>query len=397
MTKLINAQPDFWLQKLQPVLENQRMLPAESYTDESCANLERQSIFESGWTGIAFASSISEKGVACPLEVFGIPLLVTRDHQDQLHVFANVCRHRGHVLVPENCADKNLLVCPYHAWSYTLDGQFKHAPFWDGSKNSAPDEDQKKQLGLVPIRFAVWYDIILVNLNGNAPPFTEFIEPLQSRWQEDCPASMLRKFSEKTDIIAGNWKLAAENFLDNYHLPWVHPEVGSSIESSLGLEVTNLQLSPDIIGFTHPTSGKDKVKTSSPLPGWPAMSAELLQRQDLFFIFPNICMVMEGNYLWSMLLLPETAASLNEKIALYVVGEDALDATRNESRRQLENVIYKINDQDAAVINQLQKGRRSTVASDGVFNQRHDQLGIWFQQQIAARINNFCGNGRTLK
>lgn len=335
---------------------------------------------------IGFASLYAGTDHAWTLNVLGTPLLLTRDSQGELQVFHNVCRHRGHILVDKAEATGKLLRCPYHSWCYSLDGSFVSAPFWDGSEGSVPDAQQKISMSLTPIKCVIWYDVIFINLSGDAPSFSEFIKPLQDRWSHNRPEEALRCISSKSFSIEGNWKLAAENFLDNYHLPWIHPEIGSSVEASLGLEVENLQLSENIIGFSHPTAGADKSKTSAPLPEWPGMDPLEAQRQDLFFLFPNTCFVMEGSYLWSMILQLHEAHRCNEQLALYVIGENALTNQFDASRKQLCDLIYNINTQDAEVIKNLQKGRQSDVASEGVYTPFHDDLGKLFHQTVLKNL-----------
>ncbi len=363
------------------------MLSAESYTDEEYLSLERNTLFTEQWAGIGFASEIPDPGDILPRKLLHNPLLMTRDMAGQVHVFANVCRHRGHLLAGQFCNGRKAITCPYHAWSYGLDGAFIRAPFWDGTRNSSPDSKTLNRLALIPIRFAVWYDIIFVNLSGTAPPFEQYINSLDQRWRVPRDSNQLRMFDQADYTIAGNWKLVAENFLDNYHLPWVHPEVGSSIEASIGLEVENIRLCDHIMGFSHPTAGLDKSKTENPLPMWSEISVSEQIRQDLFFIFPNICMVMEGNYLWSMLLFPDKVNRCQEKIGLYVVGENALEEQYRVSRNQLATLIYQINEQDKVVVAGLQNGHYGNAASQGFFNPRHDQLGIWFHQLIADKLS----------
>ena len=156
----------------------------------------------------------------------------------------------------------------------------------------------------------------------------------------------------------------------------------------MGLEVENLILSENIVGFSHATAGADKSKTGIPLPSWPALSSSEAQRQDLFFMFPNTCFVMEGNYLWSMILLPIATDKCDEKIALYVICDDAMSEELEESRKQLSDVIYKINSQDEDVVRNLQKGRKTNVASQGIYADRHDQLGKSFHQTVAKKLLN---------
>ncbi|MFT5111612.1 MAG: choline monooxygenase [Parasphingorhabdus sp.] len=374
--------------QISEVLTGDLQLPAPCYTDQNIHYLETEQLYASGWMAIGFASAYAKNNHAWSIQALGKPLLITSDSNNLLHVFHNVCRHRGHVLLDAKESDVRLLSCPYHAWCYALDGRFIKAPFWGRSARTEPDPEQKSRMGLIPVKFEVWYDIIFVNLSGNAEPFDDYIEPLNKRWSEQRPASQLRCFSDREFSLQGNWKLAAENFLDNYHLPWVHPEIGTpgSIEASLGMDVENLLLSDNIMGFSHPTAGADKGKISVSLPPWPGMNDTEQQRQDLFFIFPNTCLVMEGYYLWSMILFPTAVDQCNEKLALYVVGDDAMENRLDTTRQQLSDLIYKVNSQDERVVKNLQKGRQSDAATLGIYTNLHDQLGRWFHQSVARKL-----------
>ena len=374
------------IEHLSAVSKGDAILSAACYTDKDFAQFEKDKLFSHGWVGVCFGSDIPNPGDVVVSDVLDQPMMITRDASNKIQVFANVCRHRGHRLVKQNCKGKKSFTCPYHAWSYKLNGEFSFAPFWDGSQGSVPSDAERNRMGLLPIRHEIWYDVIFVNLDEKAVFLAELVAPLNERWNAGYPEDELKCFSQKDYTIPGNWKLAAENFLDNYHLPWVHPEIGENIEASIGLSVENIKLSEDIIGFTHPTAGEEKVKTTTPLPNWSSLSGGLEHRQDLFFIFPNVCMVMEGNYLWTMLLLPTDTDVCEERLSLYVAGEDAMSDYYSEAREQLETVIYRINEQDRQVIQQLQLGRQGDSASHGIFNPVHDQLGMWFHQSVAAKL-----------
>lgn len=368
------------------VCAEQHPLPAESYTSDHYHRLEIGHIYAACWAAIGFVSEFKAGRAAKPITFLGKPLVVTRNDDGDIQVFENVCRHRGHLLIEQEQCGKKLLTCPYHAWCYDLDGQFVAAPYWDGTKGSSPGAETRQKLGLVPVRFEIWYDLIFVNLDGQAEPFDRYKSDLEARWARFRPASRLRNFSHRSYSLDGNWKLAAENFLDNYHLPWIHPEIGSSLEGALGLTVENIRLADNIIGFSHPSAGRDKGKTAKTLPGWPDLEGDETLRQDLFFMFPNTCFVMEGYYLWTMILLPTGAGSCDEKLALYVVGDEAMGTEFDASRQQLEDLIYNINNQDSRVIKSLQAGRQSSAASAGVYCDRHDQLGKWFHRAVAGKM-----------
>ena len=97
-------------------------------------------------------------------------------------MFYNLCRHRGAPLASEPChLATGLLTCPYHAWTYRLDGRLFRAPQFDREQGNAPDEDTAAALGLIELRSALWRDIVFVNVDGEALPFEQFIAPLDER------------------------------------------------------------------------------------------------------------------------------------------------------------------------------------------------------------------------
>src|SRR3546814_10355258 len=113
-----------------------------------------------------------------------LPLLLLRDHDGALRVFHNVCSHRGLRLVTEPCRARGLIRCPYHSWSYALDGSLKATPFIGGPGTSTCEGFDKAGHGLKPVRSAVWADAVFVDLSGQAPAFADFIAPIAQRWAD---------------------------------------------------------------------------------------------------------------------------------------------------------------------------------------------------------------------
>ena len=158
-------------------------LPPGAYMDPDLFEHEQSHAFVNSWVSIAVGQQVPEPGDILPVEVAGQPLIITRAPDSSIHVFFNVCRHRGFRLVDKPCQRRNgLITCPYHTWSYQLNGEFQTAPYWDRTAGSAPEASTRAGLSLRPVRFAFWFDTIFVNLSGDAPPFDEVIAPLAARW-----------------------------------------------------------------------------------------------------------------------------------------------------------------------------------------------------------------------
>ena len=116
---------------LKPI-EHANGLPNACYIDENMHAKEAETIFKQGWAAIGFGCDVPKSGCVYPVELHGIPLLMVRTKNNDVHVFENVCRHRGMILVEEPAQLNGPITCPYHAWSYDLEGHLKATPHVGG-------------------------------------------------------------------------------------------------------------------------------------------------------------------------------------------------------------------------------------------------------------------------
>ena len=136
--------------------EDGRVLPGLAYRDPDVYEAEVARFFRTGWISITCGQNVPASGDLFPIRIAGQSLFVARDAKGQVRVFYNMCRHRGARLVAEPCrARGGRIVCPYHAWSFGLDGQMKSAPHLHGAKKGPPDPGESERLGLIPVRSAV--------------------------------------------------------------------------------------------------------------------------------------------------------------------------------------------------------------------------------------------------
>ena len=166
------------IEQLNRPIENARGLGAAAYASEVFFRLEQETLFGRQWTGVAFGHQIPNPGDALPVTVAGgIPAIVLRDRDGDVRAFHNVCRHRGAVILTEPCKGRPTIRCPYHGWAYALDGVLKATPLWDGKRVADPGSIDRANRGLVPIRCAVWADVVFVDLSGEAPPIETAAAP----------------------------------------------------------------------------------------------------------------------------------------------------------------------------------------------------------------------------
>ena len=142
-------------------------LPNECYISREYTNIERKKIFEDKWIVIGVASSISKPGDAKPFDLLGIPLILLRTKNNKIKVFHNVCSHRGYKILQKGCSIKNVLRCPYHSWSYNLEGKLIATPHLGGMNKHSYKDFDKSINGLKEVRSYVWLDMIMVNISNN--------------------------------------------------------------------------------------------------------------------------------------------------------------------------------------------------------------------------------------
>jgi choline monooxygenase len=356
-----------------------RVLPGFAYRDEELFDLEVERLFRREWISVTCAQSVPEPGDVFPVMIAGQSLLVVRDKDGDVRVFYNLCRHRGAQLDDEPCKPRGgRLVCPYHAWSYNLKGEFLRAPYlYRNADNAQPDEAARAELGLIPVRSQVWRDIVFVDLSGVANSFESLIAPLDerlARWNAD----ELRALSTVEYSIATNWKLAAENFLDAYHLPVLHSQIGGGFKGALEIEAVDL--SDRITGFVMPIGyGQEPKDPDFHLPRFSGLGDEK-QRIEVFVIFPNTLILVEPDNAQVITLRPQGAGVTHESFANYV----ATDAAQTDQMAELRNLYHQsgneVNKQDVKLLESLQKSRAMDAGDETRLAKEWDQTVSRFQR-----------------
>ncbi|WP_328365001.1 aromatic ring-hydroxylating dioxygenase subunit alpha [Streptomyces sp. NBC_00445] len=367
------------------------ILPADSYTGGEVFDAERRVIFEDSWVWAGFAHWLAKPGSSRPVTVAGRPLLLVRDREGTLRVFHNLCRHRG-IVLSEQPSTRGRLRCPYHFWTYNLDGSLCGTPYWDRTKGSGPDDDVRAQLGLLPVAHSEWAGMIFVHLGeptGTAS-LEETLAPLATRWAP-YDLSALHLAEERAYDIDANWKLVVENFLDFYHLPFVHPQVGPAATL---LDIEDLALSPGTVGGYYPRGAAAKASGQTAaggsgtvaLPLLGELPGELRDRQDIFCVFPNALLFLEADFFQVIALEPVAPDRTAEHMAVFVAPEAAADVY-DTARKGLCEVLFEVNDQDLPVLRALQQGRHSPAADRNHLVPHWDQVTARFQQLIATALH----------
>jgi choline monooxygenase len=199
-------------------LEEASTIPSSWYVNPDVANLERQTVFSRSWQVAARLDQLREPGSYVTCTIAGEPIVVVRGEDNMLRAFFNVCRHHAAAVMTAESGQTTQLRCPYHGWTYSLEGHLKTAPDLGGICNF-----DRKATGLVPINAMEWKDWIWVSLNTIAPPIFEEIPDLQTRH--------LLWFERRRYHVDCNWKVFVDNYLDGgYHVPRLHYSLDSVLD-----------------------------------------------------------------------------------------------------------------------------------------------------------------------
>lgn len=204
-------------------LEHARSLPASFYVDPSVPALDRAAVFTRSWQLAGHVSRLQAAGDHLVGEIAGLPYLVLRDEQGALRAFHNVCRHRaGPLLAGDGCGLKRLR-CRYHGWTYSLDGVLRSAPEMGGAADFDP-----ASVRLPALAVQQWQGLVFV-ASGEAPPFVDWVAGIDAR----VAGHQLHnyRFHRRTSYVLDcHWKVYADNYLEGYHVPHVHPELNRLLD-----------------------------------------------------------------------------------------------------------------------------------------------------------------------
>ncbi|KAB2881515.1 aromatic ring-hydroxylating dioxygenase subunit alpha [bacterium] len=221
-----NKLPDFSddILRTEP-LERSETIPSTWYTAPEILNLENECIFSECWQYAGHLAQVKNPGDYFLTTVADNPVVVVRDKDHVLRAFYNVCRHRGGPLATEdgNC---KVFQCQYHGWTYLLDGSLRGVPDFD-----RVELFDKKDYGLTSISVDVWEGLIFVNLSNSPPKLHSFFDGIPERI---APIRLSeKKFYKRVEYrVQCNWKVYVDNYLEGYHLPFVHPELCKMLDYS---------------------------------------------------------------------------------------------------------------------------------------------------------------------
>jgi phenylpropionate dioxygenase-like ring-hydroxylating dioxygenase large terminal subunit len=341
----------------------QRTLPYSWYTDPEILRREQALIFRSAWQYAGHLGQLPEPGTFFAGRVARTPIVVTRARDDVLRAFVNVCRHRGTV-VAEGEGKRETLQCPYHAWTYGLDGTLRSAPRSDEEPGFPREE-----LGLQPAEVDAWGPFVFVNTGPDPEPLSHALGSMPAQVEElGLDVDDLVFHSRWEAELEANWKIVCENFLECYHCQVAHPAFAEVIDTS----VDAYALSTD----GRLSSQRGPVRENVRLEGE-------LQCSQFHFLWPNLGVnIFAGHANLSIGPMVPLTADRTYRFLDYFFGSDVEQAWIDD----LMAFDTQVGDEDRGLVEGAHRGMASGALDHGVLMGRSEQLISHFQGLTAAAL-----------
>ena len=361
-----------------------RGIPNDYYIKQESFELEGEHLFNKGWFAVGFVKDLTQAGSVKPVNYFKNPFLLIRSSQDQkIRVFQNVCRHRGMVLIEEPTILKGAIRCPYHSWCYKQTGEVVATPHIGGPGYNYHSGIDKNELSLIEVRSHIWRDVIFVNPDGMAPPFEEVHKPLLDRWAVfDQPMySDMSDSSFHLDVNT-NWKLAVENYLESYHLPWIHPGLNS---------YSKLEDHENIVEYGHyagQISNKyvPRYSTGKNFNEFQNLGSEWYSKGEYIVLFPNLILGVQKDHVFNLIIEPLGPNQIKEHIEIYYSDPSMLSDEYQKTRQENAKLWKTVFEEDIFVVEGMQKGRYAKGFDGGRFSPIMDEpthvFHDWYARQI---------------
>jgi len=342
-------------------------IPAAWYTDAGVAALEQQNVFSRAWQAVGRRDQVEKPGQYVTAMVAGEPIVVVRADDNQLRAFFNVCRHHAMTVMNEPCGTAKHLRCPYHGWTYNLEGELRGMTEFEG----VCDFDRAKN-GLVPVRVETWEKFVFVNLDPQAAPLEDFLSELVARVQP-LGFSGLKFVERRSYTQQCNWKVYVDNFLDGgYHVPHMHKGLNSVLDYT-NYTIENLdrccvQSSPVGVGSTSESN---------------AAATRKGDRAYYFWQYPNFMLNWYEGYLDTNLVIP-LAVDRCEVIFDFYFADTS--AAQMPYIRQSMEVSERVQQEDIVICDGVQRGLSSRAYQAGRLSVRREAGEHLFHRLLAADL-----------
>jgi choline monooxygenase len=321
-------------------------LNAALYKEPRYLAIEREAIFYRNWQYVCHAEKLRKPGSYVAIDIQGRSIVAIRDRDGVLRAFYNVCRHRAHELLRGE-GEAKLITCPYHAWTYHLDGSLRSAR----GAEKLPGFD-KSELCLEQVQIEEFYSLVFVNLDPTARPLAEQSEGLADEIRHYAPDLERLTFAHRLSYtIEANWKTVVDNFLECYHCPVAHKDFCTLVE------MDTYKVQTHGIYSSHMAKAGRSANTAYDVDG------ATVTDHAVWFLWPNVALMRypgRGNFMvWKF--IPTGPETTYEEFDFFFETD-----TPNETEQKAIEYIDKVLQvEDIALVESVQRGMRTPAFEQG--------------------------------
>jgi choline monooxygenase len=351
----------------QAPLAEARTIPARWYLDPQITDLERRTVFARSWQVAGRADQVREPGQYITCELAGEPILVVRGSDHVLRGFFNVCRHHAAAVITEPEGRASNLRCPYHGWTYALEGELKGTPDFAGVCGF-----DRAANGLAAVDTEVWENWVFVKLDPGGPPLADFLGDELTSQVRRLNIDKLRWMERRRYTLDCNWKVFVDNYLDGgYHVPYLHKGLDSVLDYSK-YTIENgerfcLQSSPVVSQGTEMQTG----------------AVRKGERALYYWVYPNFMMNWYEGVMDTNLVCPRGVDRTDVIFDFYFA--DVSEQSRERNRASID-VGQRIQDEDVAICKSVQRGLASRAYETGRLSVRREAGEHLFHKLLYADL-----------
>jgi carnitine monooxygenase subunit len=321
-------------------------LRTEAYTDPRWFNADLSSIFAKTWQWVCHVEKVRETGCYIAVEIAGQPIVVVRGADNELRAFYNVCKHRAHQLL-SGSGRASKIMCPYHAWTYRLEGQLARAPHTESLHDF-----NVKDICLDQVRVEVFCGFVFVNLDLAAAPLAEISGDLATEVKHWAPDIEQLTFGHRlTYDIKSNWKNVVDNFLECYHCPTAHKDFCTLVD------MDTYKVTTHGIYSSHMADAGKSTNTAYDV------SNATVRTHAVWWLWPTTCLMRYPGRS-SMIVLNIIPAGPDRTFETY----DFFLETPEPSEGELATIKYLdevLQVEDIAIVESVQKGMKTPAFQQG--------------------------------
>jgi choline monooxygenase len=341
-------------------------IPAPWYFDPRIAELERHRVFSRTWQAIGRSELVAAPGQFITANIAGEPIVAVRGTDNILRAFFNVCRHHAAAVATEPCGVAQQLRCPYHGWTYGLDGALKGMTEFEGVQGF-----DRAQNGLVPIRVAEWEKFVFVNFDPAAEPLESYLGTLVAR-AKPLSFKSLKFFERRSYEINCNWKVYIDNFLDGgYHVPHAHKALNSALQYT---------------AYTIENEGRLCIQASPLKQSTEDSNVAATRTGDMayyYWLYPNFMLNWYEGYLDTNLVLP---LGVDRCLVIFDFYFAETEGSAQDYNNKSIAVSHRVQEEDIALCDAVQRGLNSQAYIAGRLSVRREAGEHLFHRLLAADL-----------